>query len=266
MFTYWFTVLDAGTGQTFAHPLTMDPNSITASGIALQYTFQAQDLLSILSTILLMLPPNFYFRCNPDNTVLLTTMNATADHIWQVGRHITNPQYSQDRTQLRNDIYLSGNGNIFGRATGASVSTIGQRLYTQSDNRVTDNHTAQILARGLLNLYDQTLIRTKVRIPDYRGDNQAGLGYDIESVHVGDMVEITDTTGGGAAPGTLWDVAHWDRDVWDITLGAALNRLVPIVEITYNWDSLDVALGSLPPSRDAAIFAIQRAFADFSVV
>lgn len=272
MFEYFFNTTDPTTGQTYTYPMTLNPSSLTSStslgGVKTQFTFQAQDLLSTFQTILLMLPANWFFRCNPDGSVLLNVLPTTAQHTLIVGQHIDNPQYSQDATGLRNDAFVAGatvSGSLVsGRRTGADLSTFGQRLIFHADSRITDAFTASTIAQGLLNVYDRVLIRSQLRLVDFRGDN-TGMGVDIESFKVGDTVEIFDGTT-NITP-TLWGSAEWDASDarWDSATNVALNNVTQIVQIKYGWDYIDVVLGSLQPSQDTALYNIQRKFQDYTL-
>lgn len=266
MFNYWFITTDSGTGLTYANPLSLDPGNPATSGRVLQYTFQAQSLLSILNTLLLMLPANWFFRCNPDNTVTLNVPPVMAQHTFVVGQHVTNPQYSLDYTQLRNDIYISGNNpaTINSRVTGSDITLFGQRLYTKNDNRIVDTNTAQIIAQGLLNLYDRPLVRTKFRVPDYRGGSYPYVGYDIETIKVGDSIQLIDPSS-SARGSSLWGSAVWGTDKWGSTNGA-IGAVSQIVSLSYNWDSIDLEIGQIQPSQAAALFLLQQAFQDFTVI
>ena len=264
MFNYWF--LTADVYATFASPLTLDPANPTSSGRLLQYTFQSQTLLSIFQTILLMLPANWFFRCNADNSVTLNVAAATAQHQFIVGQHVVNPQYSLDYQQLRNDIYVTGStpATIYARATGSDLSTIGQRLYTNSDNRIADSNTCTVIAQGLLNLYDRPLVRTKFRVPDYRGGSFPTLGYDIETLKVGDTLQLIDPSS-SAINTSLWDNAHWGSSYWGGSYGA-LDTIAQIVSISYNWDYVDLEIGAIQPSQSAALLNLQRAFQDYTII
>lgn len=147
---------------------------------------------------------------------------------------------------------------------GTDISTYGQRLMQVADSRVLDVNTANALAQGLLNQYDQMVLRAPIRVVDYRGDTQTGLGYDIETIAPGDTCLIIDPSASGAP--TLWDNAAWDDSDWDYTPGFALDQVMIIYEVNYRWDCVDLTLGSFLPNQDRALYELARSFQDFTLM
>jgi len=184
---------------------------------------------------------------------------------------------------------VEGKG-VKGKYVGASVSTIGKRTYFKSDPRITDAATAQTLADGIGALLDRPVIRAKVKIPDYRGDQQRGLGYDIEKFKVGDTVKIVDArapassaTGVGSAWGsfvwgqgkwggsalatpTIWGSFNWGQAVWGSSLGTIFNTVVPICAIDYYFHYVELELGFRAPKINRKVFNIEAALADATLV
>ncbi|MBF6588927.1 MAG: hypothetical protein IVW57_00165 [Ktedonobacterales bacterium] len=148
-------------------------------------------------------------------------------------------------------------------AQGTDLSTFGPRKIQVVDNRVTDQATAAIIAQALLNNYDRVLIRTKLRIVDYRGDTQTGIGYDIETILPGDSCQIVDPD--VQVSSTLWDVSQWDTAYWDYSPGAALDQVVVIVSVSYAFDYVDLEIASLAPNQDVALVTLQSQLQDFTL-
>jgi hypothetical protein len=267
-FNYWFTNNDPVTGKTYCYPLTLDPSNPTSSGVTTQFTYTNQDIKSILDNVILMLPANYFYRTNPDNTVTLNQTPLTAQHVLRVGMHISNPQYSQSWIQTQTAVFFLGgndsNGNpIIAIKRGVDMETIGKRLYLHNESRVTDQSTANILAQGDLNNYDQPMLRTKIRVPDFRGPNPS-IGYDIESIKVGDSIQLQDNTYNGAA--TTWDNSQWDTGIWDQSPGPALNTVGVITALTYGFWYVDLELGLPQPSLQRAVSQIQQSLQDFTLL
>lgn len=263
MFNWFFSHNDAITGVPYCNPLFLDGSNPASSGRLSQYTFTNQSILSVFQTILLMLPPNWFFRINPNRSVTLNAAPTTAQHLLYLGQHLTNAKYSQDYTQLQNDVYLAGKAPVFSRKTGTDIATFGQRLLMKSDSRITDTTTCGTVAQGLLTYYDQPVFRSPLRIFDYRGDNNTGLGYDIETIEVGDTVQLVDATASTFT--SLWDQMQWDVSNWDFANNQPFNTVAQITELTYNFDSIDIALGLPRPNQGSAIFNLQRIFQDYTL-
>lgn len=287
--SFFTTAIDPYTSQTYGYPFTMDPTSVANTGIKVQFAFQNQSLLSALNNILLMAPANYFYRMNMDKTVYFGAIPSTATYNLNLGQDISSMEYIIDNTLRKNVVVVQGKG-VQAIATGSSISTYGQRVLYKSDNRITDTNTAQAIANGLLTLYDQTQVRTKIVVPDYRGDMLSGIGYDIETFQLGQTIKIRDTvapsssiTGGtgttwgsfvwgrdswgtGTTTQTLWGGFNWGQAAWGYTVGSAFNAVLPIVAITYNWDSVELELGWRQPSTNRAIYAIETRFQDATMV
>lgn len=272
MINHFFSHADplAAGGVSRMFPMTTDPTNPASSGNKTYYSFVNQTMQSIWDTFVLMLPANWFYRPNPDNTMTVNVTSVTPQHTFYVGQHINAPSYSADWTQQRNTIYVKGStaSGTSSLRQGSSISnpSIGVRIYEQNDSRVIDNNTAGLLSQGLLNLLDRAIVRTKIRVVDYRGDTQYGLGYDIETLKVGDSVQIIDPTPSIAAPTTLWDNATWDVDYWSSPVLTRSIQSSTIISLDYQFDYVDLELGDHQPNQDRKLFKIQRKFEDFTMI
>lgn len=275
-FNYFFNNNDPITGNSYCDPLTLDGSNPASSGVTTQFTYANQTIQSIFDNIILMLPANYFYRTNPDLSVTLNQTPLTAQHTLQVGVHLSNPQYSQSWIQTKTAVYFVGgvdpttispanpNGSpIVSIQRGVDMETIGERIYFHNESRVTDQVTANALAQGDLNYYDQPLLITKIRVPDYRGPNP-GVGYDIESMQVGESIQIQDNTFNGTS--TLWDGSNWNTGIWDQSPGPAFNVVGVISALTYGFFYVDIEIGLPQPSLSRAVYAIQKRLQDFTVL
>lgn len=270
LFNYWFTTGDPTVGLggvTYANPLTLDPSNPPYSGQIVSYTIQNQTIKSVLDTVMLMLGSGWYWRPNPDNTVTLGRIATTAQHTLLLGQHISSLSYSVDNNQRKNVISFVGATGIKATAVGASAAPpyqggIGERIKFVQDSRIKDQTTANLLVQSMLTLYDQPLIRTKCRVPDYRGDTKSSLGADIESFKVGDTVIIKNAA--GTTYPTVWGQFKWGQSAWGAGAGP-FNTIAPIVSITYGYHYVDLEIGTFQPSQDRTLFKIQQQLQDFTV-
>lgn len=121
MIKWFFNNTDSITGKTYMWPLTYDSaGSATSSGNKTSYMFQNQTIQSAFDDILLMLPTNWYYRVNPNNTFTVNAPHTYADHTLYVGKNIVNPQYRQDWSQMRNVVVFQG-GTPKGTTSGATT-------------------------------------------------------------------------------------------------------------------------------------------------
>jgi len=284
------STIDAITGNPYGAPYTMDPASASATGQKSQFSFQNQTVLSALSNVLLLGPNNYFFRVNPNKTVFFGQIPNSPTYTLLLGQHITSIEFPQDNVPRKNVVVIQGNGTVKGTYTGSSVSSLGQRVYFKADNRITDTNTAQALANGIGALLDQTVIRAKVKIPDYRGDTQSGLGFDIEKFQVGETVKIVDArapassaTGAGSIWGgfvwgggkwgaassgspTIWGSFNWGQATWGTSLGAIFNTVTPIMAITRSFHFAELELGFKAPSLNKKVFDIEAKMNDATLL
>src|SRR5579884_2039895 len=238
--------------QNISSPLSADGTNPTSSGNTASYTFVAQTMKSIYDTCLLMLPANWFYRCNPlpassypyGASVTINVPPVTAQNTFIIGNDVSSTTLPVDSTQLKNEIYVIGTGtNINAYVTGSDISTYGARIYYKNDPRLTTVAQATTIANGLLTFYDRALYRTTVRVIDYRGSIGAGVGYDIETIKPGQSCQIIDPT---LSP-------------------EFVSTVMPIVSVSYNFDSIDIECGSRQPRIDGALAQLEAQFSDYTM-
>jgi hypothetical protein len=257
LFQYWFNTTDSVTGAKYTYPMTWAAGNPTNSGKTVNYLIQQQDLKSIADAVLTMLGSGWFWRPNPDNTVTLNQVAATAQHTFQLGRHFASMSYSLDNTQRKNAVYFTGaSQSVKGISVGATAlpadqGGIGERLLQTQDSRITDNTSAKVISDALLSINDVTQVRAKFRVVDYRGNvGSGGLGYDIENLKVGDTCIIRNSRGQVTAQSQG---------------NTIFNQILPIASIDYNFSYCDVEAGILAPSQHRRLFQLQRKFQDFTL-
>lgn len=282
------SVLDPVTSKPYGDPYTLDPASLVSTGQLVQFAFQSQKLISVLTNLLYLSTNSYFYRMNQDKTVLFGKTPSDPTHTLFLGQDISSIEYSMSNVPRKNIIVVQGLGAIKATATGSSVSSLGPRIYPKADDRITDQNTANLMASGILSILDRETVRAKVKVPDYRGSPQSGLGYDIESFKVGQTVKIVDarapstsTVGVGAKWGsmvwgtgkwgapsgqTIWGNFLWNGAVWSSSVGSIFNTVNTIHSIQYDYYSVTLELGARQPSLSRALFDLEMRFADYSLV
>lgn len=243
------------TGHPYPYPLTLDPGNPASSGYLNQAQLHNQSFVDWFEAIRNISPLNWYWRVTPQKTVVFTVASTLAQHVFTLGKDINQPQYQKDFTNLKNDVYVKGTG-VTARATGSDISIYGQRTEVIVEPRIVDANTAQRYANAVLGQLDKVDYRATLTLVDSRGD-LSGLGYDIETVNVGESCRIEDPAFNDV--GTLWDAAVWDVDVWDHPT-TQLDQVVTISAVTYNFDTLQLELSSLQPSQDKYLINLARQY------
>ncbi len=280
------STIDATTSKPYMDPYTLDPTSTALTGNKTQLKCENQTNISALTNVVNLSPTNYYFRAQADKVAYFGPIETSATHTLLLGKNITSIKYSDSNVPRKNLIVVKGSG-VTGKYVGSS-STVRQRFYGKSDDRITDANTAQALADGLGALLDREQVRAEVKVPDYRGDMLPGLGYDIELFKVGQTLKIIDARpprsslegasvvwdsaiwdvdkwASTAAP-AVWDSAVWDTDVWDATIGSIFNSVVTIVSIRYDYFSVTLELGFRAPTLNRKIYEIQTTLQEATLV
>src|SRR6185295_3169956 len=260
------SVLDPVTGLPYGDPFTMDPASLGSTGQFVQFAFQSQKLISVFNNLLALSTNQYFIRMNQDKTAFFGGIPSNPTHTLLLGQNISSLSYSMSDVPRKNVIVVEGAGSVKATATGSSVADIGERIYLKSDNRITDQNTANFMANGILSILDREAVRAKIKVPDYRGSNQSGLGYDIETFKVGDTVKIVDArapststagvgdrwgsmvwgTGKWGAPAgqTIWGSFLWGQAVWSASVGSIFNTINTIMSIDYAYHYVTLELGA----------------------
>jgi hypothetical protein len=274
MFNYWFNATNPYTSNPYTYPLTLNVGGSLASSNATPtwYIWQNQTVLSIWQTIMVMLAtdtPNWYFKVNANKTVTINKTPTTAQHVLAIGSDFASLSYTKDFTGIKNVIVRVGaTAAIFSTATGSDLATYGQRTDLASDVRLTTNAQCNVLAQGTLAIEDQIQYRGQYTAIDYRGDSMLGLGYDIESIAVGDSIEILNLSlPASSTTGGIWDTSKWDQATWgSSTAYSTQGTVVQIVGLSYNFDTIVLELSIFAPSVSRSLSLLAQAIQDFTII
>ena len=100
--------------------------------------------------------------------------------------------------------------------------------------------------------------RTVAKIIDSNGTNYpSNIGYDIESIKVGQNIQISEITGAIPNP-TKWDNFYWDGNLWDNVKNADVGEIMQITSVTYNPDYVEIEATTRLPEISKRIEDIQR--------
>lgn len=238
--------------------LTYSGGSIDLTSTVVSYTYNSNFVQEAVLKIPELCPANWYFRVGADDLVYLKLMPATPTHKFYVGRNII--YYSQEKRaeNIVNEVFFQGTGIWKKYIAAGSVALYG--IYTQLliDERVTLTSTADIMANRILTQFSAPEIRITIRVLDNNGVSNS-MGYDIESINVGDTCKIFNAT---SKADSLWDLSTWDVDYWDydITNSAAVN--LQIAKKTYFPDYCELEITNFQPNIAKRIEDINRSFVD----
>lgn len=203
--------------------VTYTGSSIGLTGTTATYTFIVASILDVVKKAKNLAPSDFYYRVDPATSVLYFKETATtATHKLVKGRHFEQMVIGGTVENVVNEVYFTGGNtgttNLFSHYTNqTSITAQGRRrLASLIDNRVTIQSTADLMANSALNENPGIVYSSPVTV--------LGAAYDINSINVGDTVQIEGY--GNFIDYLLLQVARVVRrpDSIDVTLGVLLKR------------------------------------------
>lgn len=221
-------------------------DSIELTGTTVSYTFRAQTVEEAIKKVLELAPANWYFYYDfGTDTLYFKEKSATPDRWLRKGQTVVDGKIVKTIEQIVNDVLFTGGGNpalYVRRQNTTSISAIRRGLRKISDNRVTTTATANILADGEIDQYDEALYAGDVEI------TEDGTFY-LEDVAVGEVY-------GFIGFGRLVDaivVQGVSKDYRPDSAPIALTYNVPRVnkrveDIKRNLDTLETTNNPVEPS------------------
>lgn len=167
--------------------LAYDTSTVSLTGTTVSYTFKFSTYLEAIKKCVELSPANWWWRTDvATGEVYFRQLGQSPDHTLTVGKHIENIEISSSLETVDNTVYYSGGDDGTGQnvlvddSDSNSVSRYGVWLKAISDNRVTLESTASILAGAHLTQYKDPRYMTTVTIPS--------TSFDFNLISVGDII------------------------------------------------------------------------------
>lgn len=243
--------------------LDYDTGTTTATGTTVTYSFNTVSYQEVLKKILDISPYDWYLRVGADDKIYYKQKSATATHTLTLGKEIADYEPEKRIENIVNTIYFVGGGSpkLYKKyVASGSVSSYGTHSLKYIDERVTLSATATTIKDRILNNLSEPEVRVVLKVIDNSGENyNRGLGYDIESLLVGDTVKIRNATSKG---NNLWDEAVFDTDSWDYNIVNAAGQVLQIVRLQYFPDYCIIELSNKQPDFVKRIEEINKKSVD----
>lgn len=242
--------------------ITYTASSIDLTNTSVNYTFNANTVLEGINKCLDLAPPGWYWYIDQVNNILhFHHQSSSAQQTFTLGKNIRNLAVEKRAQDIVNIVYFiggpTGGVNLYKKSTlQSSVNLYGRHAIRWNDNNVTDSATAGIISNSILTERSQVELRIDIDIIDDGGNTSSGLGFDIESVTLGESVGFRSLGVGTGA--TLWDVAKWDVAKWDFDITDLTSVVVQVTKIDYRPDILHLSLSSVPPDITKRVEYIYR--------
>lgn len=243
--------------------LDYDGSSTDATGTTVSYTFNTATYQEALMKCLDLAPYDWYIRVGADDILHFEQKSATADHTLTLGKEISE-YYPEKRIEnIINTIYFVGGGSpkLYKKYTDSgSVTAYGTRAIKYVDERVTASGTSDKIKSRIFSNLAEPEIRITAKVMDNNGAGRANArGYDIESLYVGQTVQIRNAT---AKASNMWDEIVWETDDWDYDITNAASQILQIVRVQYTPDYAIIELSNKQPDLVRRIEEINRQLVD----
>jgi hypothetical protein len=243
-------------------PVTYTPSSIDLTGTTVSYTFNTNTVLEGINQVLTLAPAGWYWYVDQATNVLhFHKQSLTAQSTLALGKNIKNLSVEKRAQDIVNVVYFVGGPiagvNLYQKYTlQSSINLYGRHAMRYTDNNVTLAATAQIIANSILTNQGQIELRIEMDILDNAGDSTSILGFDLESLTLGQTISFRSF--GPGSGGTLWDVALWDVAKWDFDITDLSSVVVQITRKDYKPDVLHLSLSTVPPDITKRVQDIYR--------
>jgi len=243
--------------------LDYSTSTIETTGTSVSYTFNTDTYQSAVKKVIELCPDGWYYRVEPDDLLYLKAEEVTPSHKFTIGKDIMSYTPEKKFDGIINTVYFRGGdtgGGVYlykKYTNSSSVTAYGTRATVLVDQRVTTTATAQIMADRVLNEKSSPEIRVVIKILD--SNNENSLGYDIESIKVGQTCNILNATSKGY---NLWDEVFWDIDAWDFNITNAAGQSLQIMSIDYYPNYAVLELSNKQPDIAKRIEDIDKNWKD----
>lgn len=212
--------------------VTYGADTIDDTGTTVTYDFNTVKSIDGVKKVTELSPTDWFgYMDMGTDEVFLKQRPSVVDHTFILGKHIGDFSLHKSIENMVNIVYFVGGQvdgvNLFKKyVNGTSVATYGRKLEVLSDNRVTDEDSADLLANNELSRNGSPQYQTSLDIID--------KVYDIESIQLGQLVGFR----------------NFGNYIDDLQL--------QIVGITYTPDKVTLQLDTLLPKVNKRVEDLKR--------
>ena len=235
-------------------------STIDDTGTVSSYTFTSQTIYEVINKALTLAPYDWYWYVdNATGLIHFHEKSNSADHRFIMGKDIKIADVEKRGEDVINTVYFTG-GDTGGGAilykkyqNSYSIGLYGVRATKLIDERVIDEATAELLANNILQRHALPEVRLRCVIADSNVDSGA---YDIESIKVGDIVNIQNVK--NSVGTSLWDEAILDVDRYDFNITKITSMNLQVTRVEYQPEQLTITCSTIPPEITKRIEDIRR--------
>jgi len=236
-------------------------NSIDTTNSVTSYTFSVDTILAGVSKCVELAPANWYWYIDQGtNLIHFHEKSETPDHTFSFEKDVIDAKFEKRIEDITNTIYFTGGDlgagvNFYKKyTTPASITKYGIKAIKYADGRVTVTNTADTIANNILANKSEPELRVTLEILD--NNNDMSMGYDIESIQVGDVIAVRNITQQVGIH--TWDVGRYDEAYWDYNIYNLSSLQMQIQKLEYKQDSVVISASTIPLDVNKRIEDINR--------
>lgn len=202
-------------------------------------------------------PENWYYYIDQAERVFhLHKKGTTYNHKFTIGKDVSVLNIQKNAEVIANLVYFVGGGTpaLFRKyANQSSINKYGVKSLRVKDGRVTQQATADLIASKLTVPVPEILITLAIMDNNFNQDSE--FGYDIESIKLGQIVQLGNT---GQTASAKYDISKYNDSYYNYDGTNISTVLFQITDKTYNGDLVTMSLSSTPPDISKRIRDIKR--------
>lgn len=233
----------------------------TSTGSTLTYTVNTQSVLEVINVIKDLSPSGYYWYVNQgENYIQFKKKSDLPKHTFSLNKDILDAKFEKRIEGIINTIYFTGGDtgsgtNLFKKYTKSdSIEKYGVKSVKYNDTRVISTVTSDAIANNILASNSEPELRVTLEVLD--SNNEQGLGYDIESIQVGDTVAVRNITQQVGL--SVWDVGRWDDAYFDFNIYNLSSLNMQVQRIEYKQDRAILYASTIPTDINKRIEEINR--------
>lgn len=241
--------------------VTYSDDSVDLTNTEVSYTFNTNTMLEGINKCIELSPQNWYWYLDyGTNLINFHEKSAEPDHVFSLEKDLIDAKFEKRIEDVVNTVYFTGGDtgggdNLFIKYTNdESITKYGIKALKYSDQRVTVTATADTIANSILATRSEPELRVTLEVMD--SNNNQDMGYDIESVQVGDVVAVRNITQQVGL--STWDVSRWDESYWDFNIYNLSSLQMQIQKLEYEEDKMTIYASTIPLDINKRIEDINR--------
>jgi len=241
--------------------LNYSSSSVDFTDSVVSYTFNVNTLLEGINKCIELAPVDWYWYVDQGtNLIHFHEKSTVPDHTFSFEKDIIDAKFEKRIEDITNVIYFTGGDtgsgtNLYKKYTiPESITKYGIKSLKYTDGRVTQTTTADTIANNILATKSEPELRVTLEILD--NNNDMNMGYDIESIQVGDVIAVRNITQQVGL--STWDIGRWDEAYWDFNIYNLSSLQMQIQKLEYKQDSVVIQASTIPLDVNKRIEDINR--------